>query len=236
MIQSLHTAASGMKAGQKKLDNIANNISNVNTTGYKQKRVTFTDALYQTILNPVEEDQDNNLQKGHGVLLSAVVKDFTMGSLESTDRDLDFAINGEGFFAVQTPDGIRYTRAGNCYTQTLDGVNYLVTANGNFVLDGNLERITVQDGELSSELGVFTFVNPEGLSEEGNNLYSTTAVSGDAQFIENAQVSRGFLENSNVDLTEQFTEMIKAQRAYQVSSRLVSISDEMEGIANNLRK
>ncbi|HHT93795.1 MAG TPA: flagellar hook-basal body protein [Clostridiaceae bacterium] len=236
MIQSLHTAASGMKAGQKKLDNIANNISNVNTTGYKQKRVTFTDALYQTILNPVEEDQDNNLQKGHGVLLSAVVKDFTMGSLESTDRDLDFAINGEGFFAVETEEGIKYTRAGNFYTTTIDNVNYLVTANGNFVLDENLERITVADGELSGDLGVFTFVNPEGLSEEGSNLYQVTEASGEAQQVNNAKVSRGFLEHSNVDLTEQLTEMIKAQRAYQVSSRLVSISDEMEGIANNLRR
>ena len=83
--------------------------------------------------------------------------------------------------------------------------------------------------------GVY-LVNPEGLSEEGSNLYQVTEASGEAQQVNNAKVSRGFLENSNVDLTEQFTEMIKAQRAYQVSSRLVSISDEMEGIANNLRR
>lgn len=237
MIQSLHTAASGMRAGQKKIDNIANNIANVNTVGYKQKRVNFTDALYQTMLNPVEEDQDNNLQRGHGVLVSSVVKDFTKGSYISTDRALDFAINGEGFFAVETEEGVRYTRAGNFYSQTVNGENYLVTANGNFVLDGEYNRITVNDeDELSSELGVFTFINPEGLSEEGNNLYQVTEVSGEAETVDNPKVSQGFLEQSNVDLTEQLTDMMRAQRAYQVASRLVTISDEMEGMANNLRR
>lgn len=236
MMQSLYTAATGMKTQQRNIDTIANNLSNVSTVGFKQKRVNFTDALYQTMLNPDREGQDNNLQRGHGSLISSITRDLTGGVITQTDRMLDFAINGQGFFAIETAEGTKYTRAGNFYTSAEDDASYLVTANGDYVLDSNLNRITVDGDTLSSELGVFTFINPEGLSEDGNNMYVETEASGAAQSSSDAGVMQGVLESSNVDMTDQLTEMIIAQRAYQVASRLVTISDEMESMANNLRR
>lgn len=236
MIQSLYSAATGMKTQQRNIDTIANNISNANTLGYKQKRVTFTDALYQTMLNPDVTGQDNNLQRGHGAIISSITRDLADGVMNKTDRMLDFAISGSGYFVIETAEGIKYTRAGNFYTLAENDNNYLVTGNGDYVLDGDLNRITVKDDNLSSELGVFSFLNTEGLMEDGNNLYTQTEVSGTALSTENAIVVQGALESSNVNMTDQITNMIIAQRAYQVASRIVTISDEMEGMANNLRR
>jgi flagellar basal-body rod protein FlgG len=248
MIQSLYTAASGMREQQKNIDTIANNIANINTTGYKRSRANFKDAIYSTMLRPVDGGDDLNLQQGHGVLMGSVTKDLRGSHLIKTENALDFSIVGEGFFAVDNGEQILYTRDGS-FKVSVEGDNtYLVTAEGYYVLSSNQERIEVVgnvndlavdlDGNIegqSVKIGVFNFSNASGLYEAGSNKYAVSESSGDAFLVENAQVQQYYLEGSNVDLTDELTAMIRAQRAYQAAARAISTADEMEGVANNIR-
>ena len=237
MIQSLYTAVSAMTAHQKNMDQLADNISNVNTTGFKGKTVGFKDALYRTMETPVQESEQNNLQQGHGVLVGDIKTAFTQGSLEQTDIKTDFALEGEGFFAVDSNEEIFYTRDGNFNIGIIDNTPYLVTKEGYYVLDQNRNRIVVYDGENISRMpGVFNFVNPQGLSSLGSNYYETTESSGQAQNGATSIVKQGYLESSNVSVTDQLTRMIRIQRAYQTAARAFTTADEMEGLANNIRR
>ncbi len=233
MVQSIHTAASGMKAQQNKIDNIANNIANVNTTAFKQAKVDFTDAIYQTMLSPDEGDRNNNLQRGHGVLISGFTKDYNSGNILETGNQYDFVIDGAGFFTIDSGEKIMYTRDGSF---DVNKDNFLVTKDGYYVLNDKLEKINTNNQDFKNEIGVSDFINPEGLISEGSNLLSASDASGDAFNIDNHDTKQYCLESSNVDLTMQLTDMIKAQRAYQAISRAVTLSDEMEGMANNLKR
>jgi len=248
MIQSLYTAASGMSAQQKNIDTIANNIANINTTGFKRSRANFQDAVYATLLRPVEGGEGLNLQQGHGVLLSSITRDMSQAQLINTENVLDFAIAGEGFFAVDTGEEILYTRDGSFKVSVENGRNYLVTGEGYYVLDSNQQRIEIEGNiaELavdaagfinggSVKIGVFNFPNAAGLYERGSNKYSVSEASGEAYLMENAEVKQYHLEASNVNLTDELAAMIKAQRMYQAAARAIATADEMEGIANNIR-
>ncbi|PKL35759.1 MAG: flagellar basal-body rod protein FlgG [Spirochaetae bacterium HGW-Spirochaetae-1] len=264
MMRSLWTAASGMVGQQFNIDTISNNLSNVNTTGFKKQRAEFEDLLYHTILmagTPATEvtEVPTGIQVGHGVKVAATQKMFEQGSLQSTENKLDLAMEGEGFFKIQLYDGsMAYTRDG---AFKIDSNRQVVTANGyllepplvlpeNFIMntlsisqDG---RVTVklvgeEDSVEVGQMEVYRFVNPAGLSSIGGNLYKTTPASGEEIAGQPgmdglAKVHQGFLEMSNVKVVEEMVNMIVAQRAYEVNSKAIQASDSMLGTAIGLKR
>ncbi|TEB11137.1 flagellar hook-basal body protein [Pelotomaculum propionicicum] len=254
MLRALNSAASAMNVQMQKMDIIACNVANVNTTAYKKDTAIFAEAASQEMNNygiPIS----NNVQQqtvGGGAMITAVVKNYTPGDVIKTDRPLDLAVNGEGFFKVVLPGGEeRYTRDGY-FTLNQDGS--LVTPTG-YTLEGvqlpaNPGKIvitqsgTVFTGEEGStteagQIQLYKFSSMTGLKPEGNNLYSL--VSGEAQAGVPGEdgygtVNQGCLETSNVDLLEETVNLIEAQRAYGFSSRVIKTADEMWGLANNMRK
>lgn len=265
MIRSLWTAATGMKAQQLNIDTISNNLANVNTNGYKTQRAEFKDLLYAAIKKTnLRDDQGApvNLEVGHGVMPSATTRDFRKGSLIETQNDLDFAIDGEGFFSVLLPnDQVRYTRDGS-FKLSVDGDEaMLVTSDGYMVLNEDDDAIIIENGMKDitvDQLGYITakdidgetvelgrlklinFMNPAGLLSEGQNLYSPTAASGEEYLLEpeemDSKVIQKYLEASNVQVVEEMVKMITAQRAYEINSKAIQVSDEMLQMANSLRR
>lgn len=261
MMISLYSAATGMSAQQFKLDTIANNLANVDTTGYKKIRAEFQDLVYQYIKNagtPTAGDSrlPTGLYVGHGVRLAATTRIFTLGNIEQTGNALDLAIAGDGFFQVQLQDGrIAYTRDGSF---KVDSEGNIVTSNGlalvpNIVVPTNAVAINVSpDGIVSAELqdgtiqnlGTITlvrFVNPAGLKSIGDNLFLATASSGEPIEGTPAQdgfgsIRQGYLEKSNVDVVREMVDMITAQRAYEFNSRAIQTADEMLRTATNLKR
>ena len=248
MIQSAYNARMGIMAQQKRVDTIANNIANINTYGFKSSRVDFKDMLYVALQGPAGV----NLQSGTGVRVAATTRSFEAGIPVQTDETLDFCLQGDGFFAVENGSGgTEYTRVGAFYTsQEADG-QYLVTGQGKYVLgaDGkriklpkNVKDITVsEDGKISADgkaVGTFklvTFTNKEGLEAVGDTSFAETAASGAPAPAKGVKVSQGYLEQSNVDLASEMTKLIRAQRAFALSSKAISMADDMDGVANNLR-
>ena len=264
MMRSLWTAASGMVSQQFNIDTIANNLSNVNTTGFKKNRAEFEDLIYQTLLmagTPATEVTEipTGIQVGHGVKTAATQKLFSQGSLQSTENKLDIALEGEGFFKVQLYDGsVAYTRDGSF---KVDSNRQVVTANGyllepplvlpeNFIMnslsisqDG---RVTVkiigdEDPIEVGQMEIYRFVNPAGLQSIGQNLYKTTPASGEEipgppGLNGMAKTHQGFLEMSNVKVVEEMVSMIVAQRAYEVNSKAIQASDSMLATAISLKR
>ncbi|MFZ5968909.1 MAG: flagellar basal-body rod protein FlgG [Bacillota bacterium] len=263
-MRALWTAASGMKAQQLNVDTISNNLANVNTTGYKKQRVEFKDLLYETLSrNTLSEGQGKpvNLEVGHGVMPMATLRSFTAGNLEQTNNDLDFAIDGDGFFVVRDEnDNLFYTRDGSFKLSVDDGAVNLVTSDGYFVqseggdidFGDDVKEISVAENgailvkregeEEYEELDVLTlvrFANPAGLESLGNNLYKQTAASGEAIEAEDGDAGRilqNFLETSNVQVVEEMVKLITAQRAYEINSKSIQTADQMLEQANNLRR
>ena len=253
MMQGTYTAALGIASQQQRLDTIANNLANVNTNGFKASRMDFKDALYQN-MQRVEQPQDAlNMRKGHGTLVSGSTRLFTQGQYLETGIDTNCYIEGEGFFMVQSPDGrTYYTRDGSFHRSSEQGGEYLVTAQGYYVLDQNGQRIRLEGTELTispegnlsdgtnrpayARLGIFTFPNQEGLTAVSNNLYAVSESSGAARPAgEETTVIQNVVEGSNVNLADEFSKLIRASRAMQLSSRALSTADEMDGTANSIR-
>ncbi len=264
MMRSLWTAASGMVGQQFNIDTVSNNLSNVNTTGFKKQRAEFEDLLYQTVLmagTPATEvtEVPTGIQVGHGVKVAATQKMFEQGSLQATENKTDIALEGEGFFKVQLFDGsMAYTRDGSF---KIDSERQLVTSNGYLmeppiVLPDNFIHNSLsisQDGRITVKLigeddpvevgimEVYRFVNPAGLQSIGGNLFKTTAASGEEiagrPAIDGmARLHQGFLEMSNVKVVEEMVNMIVAQRAYEVNSKAIQTSDSMLGTAIGLKR
>lgn len=251
-MQAIHTAALGMKTQQTRIDNIANNIANINTAGYKSSTVNFKDALYTLIDNPDGTDSEaSNLLRGSGVLTGSISTDFSDGSVDFTGQALDFAIRGDGFFVLSSANGERYyTRNGNFAISHEGQNNYLVTNDGYYVLNRDGGRINLpddsssinvtEDGVLysedgwSSSLGIVSFTNPDGLISTGGSRYQTTEVSGEATASGGFSVVQSALENSNVDLAKELTLLMRTQRAYSFASNALRTADSMEGLANNI--
>lgn len=247
MIRSLYSGASGMSAQQKNIDTIANNIANINTAGYKKNRVQFKDSLYSAMANP--ENANETILVGSGVLVGKTSKIYTEASYKETENALDLSILGEGFFAVEDENGvISFTRDGSFSASEFDGELYLVNSDGNFVLDENMDRIVLEgnssdilihkNGEIADagvKIGVVNFPNADGLIAVGGNLYTQSEASGDYFNMEQPEIKQKMLESSNVSVAEEMTELIRAQRAYQIASKAVTTADEMEALANNLR-
>lgn len=260
MIRSLFTAASGMQAENLNIDVIANNLANVNTTGYKKSRAEFEDLLYQTLREPgarstISTEIPTGVQVGLGVKPVAVNRVFTQGNFKETGNSLDVVIEGEGFFQVTLPDGnIAYTRGGSF---SKDSTGRIVTnegyplepsisipADATAITIGNDGTITVtRPGETTAtEVGTIQlakFVNPAGLKSLGKNLFTNTQSSGDpiqgTPGLEGfGTISQGFQEMSNVDMVEELVNMIVAQRSYETNARTIKASDEMLQRAINL--
>ncbi|ULQ60072.1 flagellar basal-body rod protein FlgG [Brucepastera parasyntrophica] len=264
MVRSLWTAATGMNGQQANIDTIANNLSNVNTTGFKKQRVEFEDLIYQTVRTagtPATEDTITpvGVQMGHGVKVASTLRMFDQGSLQNTGNISDVAIQGEGFFRVLQYDGsYAYTRDGSF---KIDADRQLVTSNGLKVLpeitfpEGYIpERITVtQDGRVTAyvndldeplDIGIielYRFQNSAGLSAVGENLFKQTPASGIA--IAGRPGTEGFgktihkfLEMSNVSTVSEMVNMIVAQRAYEFSSKAIQTTDSMLGTAAGLKR
>ena len=257
MYEAVFIAATGLRHQQARMDTIANNIANVNSAAYKTVRLDFKDALYTAGVVPAKPrtpEPEGNQQKGHGVMVTAITKDYRPGSLQTTDNPLDFAIQGEGFFEIGDLDGsIVYTRNGSFH---LDDAGYIVTGDGAWVHDVRGERIRVpegtdriiarMDGRLSFEddfeetasatLGVYKFRNLMGLTSAGNGNYAESVASGEKAPAAEAKIRQGALEMSNVSLAEEMTRIIRTQRAFQLASRALKTADDMEGIANNMKR
>jgi len=262
MLRSLRTAALGMSTQQAGVDNIANNLANANTTGYKRSTIVFQDLLYQTIRSGGQGARNGvappaSLQVGHGAAAIASVRNFAQGGLIQTDNPLDLAINGDGFLQVRRPDGsIAYTRDG---TLTLSANGQIVTQTGlpiepNITIPPEAIQIQIdQDGIVRvymqgeaeplelGQLELARFVNPGGLKPLGGNLFEQTVASGEPFISTPGQeglgtIRQGFLEISNVDVVQEMVNLITAQRAYEINSKMVTSSDEMLQIANNIKR
>ena len=253
MNQALWVAKTGLDAQQTRMAVVSNNLANVNTTGFKQGRAVFEDRLYQNVRQSGgQTSQDTMLPSGMnlgtGVRVVATEKLFTQGSLLQTDNSMDVAINGRGFFQIQTPNGdIAYTRDG---AFQVDDQGQLVTSSGYIVDPG----ISIPDGAQSITIGndgivtvklagqsattqvgtlqIADFINPVGLQPVGENLYIETAASGSPQPGTPGQdglgtLAQGALESSNVNVVSELVNMIETQRAYEMNSKAISTNDRM---------
>jgi flagellar basal-body rod protein FlgG len=260
MNPALRTAATGMAAQQTRTEVIANNLANVNTTGFKRSRAQFEDLLYQNMQGPqVLGSSESNtapaIQVGRGTRLAGIQRLHSQGALEATNRSLDVAIDGEGFFPVQMPGGqTAYTRDGS-FQISDQGV--LVTSDGYQIGTGikipeDATEVTISaTGVVSASKGVGTeseelgrielarFANPSGLQSMGQNLYAATPASGEAttgypQDDGMGRLVQGQLEGSNVEIVQEMVDMISAQRAYELNSKAVKAADEMSQTATEM--
>ncbi len=248
---SLYSAATGMEAQQLNLNTIANNLANVNTTGFKRSKIEFQDLLYQKPRSAGAEAAGGNViptgtEIGTGARVAATSKVFTQGQVTQTGKELDIAIQGDGFFEVQRPDGTTaYTRDGSF---NLNASGQVVTSDGLPVLSGfqavptgttsisvaETGEVTVEgpSGSQTYRISLTRFANPAGLKSLGGNLYEETNASGTPEQGNPGeqgfgQVLQRYLEGSNVNIVEEMVNLIVAQRAYEINSKSIQTSDEM---------
>ncbi len=259
-MRSLWTSTTGMSAQNLNMDVIANNLANVSTTGFKKSRADFQDLLYQIMKVPgsptsADTKSPTGIQVGLGVKPAAITKIFTTGDIVQTNNTLDVAIEGQGFFQVLLPDGnTAYTRAGNL---KLDGEGRITTSDGypiqpEITIPEDAREVTIGDtGVVSAILGSDTtstelgnldlvdFINESGLIAIGRNLFRETEASG-AAIVGTpgtdgiGTLLQGYIEQSNVNLVEEMTQMITTQRAYEINSKVITTSDEMMKTVSNM--
>lgn len=262
MMRALNTAGTGMIAQQHNLDVIANNLANVNTTGFKQQRAEFQDLMYENLrtagsktggayLSPV------SLQIGLGTAFTATAPNMMQGSVNQTSNPLDMAISGDGFFKVLLPNGsVAYTRDGSF---KIDASGKLVTTDGYYVqpevtIDPTYTNVHVStDGKVTATapgssatvdvgpIKINTFVNPAGLNRLGQNLYQESSASGNASEKVPGEtgagtIMGGYLEASNVQVVDEMVKMITAQRAYEINSKAIQTADDMLNVVNQLKR
>jgi flagellar basal-body rod protein FlgG len=263
MIRALYTAASGMTAQQMNVDNIAHNLANANTQGYKARRSQFQDLLYQTVLQPGAQASQQTviptgLQVGLGTRAASNEIVFSQGAFSETDNPLDLVIQGRGFFQVRRSSGeLAYTRAGSFH---LDRDGNVVTSDGDplepqITLPSDAQNITIaKDGTVSytqpnqtsaqqaGQIMIASFQNPAGLNSLGGNLYAPTDASGDSTVGTPGgqeglgSLMQGYVEQSNVSIVEEFIGLIQAQRGYEANSKVVQAADNMYQQVNNMTR
>ena len=261
-MRALDIAATGMQAQQLNVEVISNNIANLNTTGFKRQRAEFQDLLYQDIRRPGDNSSDQNtivpvgVQIGIGVKTAAVYRINQQGNLSQTQNPLDLAIQGQGYFQVQLPSGqTAYTRAGSLQ---LNASRQIVTADGylllpNITIPQGTTSVTVDaSGEVLAsvagqtapqnvgQITLAVFPNPAGLVASGQNLLQQTQASGTPQvqnpgLNETGVLQQGFLETSNVDIVTEITNLITAQRAYDMNSKVIQTADQMQQTLSNMK-
>lgn len=262
MIRALWTAASGLTAQQMNIDTISNNLANLNTTSYKRAQADFQDLMYQTYRSPGTSSSSGSIyptgiEVGHGTRLVAIQKQFTQGDFKQTQNPLDMAVEGDGFFQMIQPSGeLAYTRGG-AFKRDREG--RIVNSEGyvlepEILIPSDAKEVTVgADGTVSvlstgdtepTEIGniqLVRFVNPAGLRSLGRNLYLPSPASGEAELGTAGSdgfgtIMQGFLEMSNVDVVNEMINLIVSQRAYEVNSKVIQATDEMLGMANNVKR
>ena len=261
MIRALYTAASGMNAQQANIDNVAHNLANVNTTGFKKSRVEFEDLVYQRTKaagSPTSQEAEAPIasETGLGTRIVGTARNFATGNLRSTSNPLDLAIEGNGFLQVQMPGGeTGYTRSGTLH---LNGQGQLVTGEGMLIqpaitIPANASSVSIsKDGIVSvsvtgqppqqvGTLELANFQNPAGLEARGGNVFAATTASGDPQTgVPGSDglgtLAQGFVEDSNVSVVEEMVNMILGQRAYEANSRVIRAADEMLQQVNSLSR
>ena len=262
MFRALYTGASGMMAQQLNLDNVANNLANSSTSGFRRRRLQFQDLIYQNVVMPgsaaTQQTTSDGLQVGLGVRSAASEIIQAQGDIQSTGNPLDLTIKGQGFFQIRLQSGeIAYTRSGTFH---LDSQGNVVTAQGDplepaitipadatSITIGNDGTVTVsqpgqQNAQQVGNIQLVMFPNPGGLNSVGDNLYLATTASGDpisgtpggAEGLGTLQ--QGALEQSNVNVVEEFIQMILAQRSYEANSRVVQAADDMFQQLNNMSR
>lgn len=262
MLKAMRTAASGMIAQQMNVDNIANNLANLNTTGFKRSKIEFQDVLYQNLRNPgtataLGAQVPTGLAIGYGARAVATVRQYSAGDLQMTGNPLDLAISGDGFFQFQHPDGSTvYSRDG---ALKISAEGRIVNSDGYYLLpeitlpedtssisigrDGVVEVLQAgqDDPAEVGQIELARFVNPSGLLALGRNVLQVTSASGDPIIdipTQNGlgQLDQGSLEMSNVQVVDEMINMIVAQRAYEMNSKAIQTADDMASIANNLKR
>lgn len=263
MLRSMYSGISGMRGFQTKLDVIGNNIANVNTAGFKKGRMTFQDMMSQTSQGAQAAEGQrggvNPIQVGLGSQIGSIDNIHTQGFLQSTGRGLDLAIEGDGFFVVEGGEGLKYTRTGNFY---LDDAGDIVDENGNYLQSTTSNQMNIPENAQSFSIAengtvnyvdengttqdagrvrLVNFANPEGLEKVGGNLYHASAnsgapVEGEPGVGGLGSLKPGTLEMSNVELAEEFTEMIVSQRGFQANTRIITTSDEILQELVNLKR
>ena len=253
-----------MYAQQKNIEIIANNIANVNSTGFKKAKAEFQDLMYQQVPlsaysndnNGISEMSSDYIYVGNGVKVASAQKLFLQGDLAETGNPMDIAINGEGFFQVLKPDGTyAYTRDGN-FKINSDGIivntaGYRLipevtldetTRNVTFARNGEIQAIdSNENSRMVDEISLVKFINPAGLKPIGDNLYVETEYSGPPIYGQPGtegfgEIFQGYMESSNVDIVEEMINMITAQRAYELNSKTVKTIEEMMTIVNQLKR
>jgi flagellar basal-body rod protein FlgG len=262
MIRALYTAASGMTAQQANIDNVAHNLANANTAGFKKAHVEFADLVYDQSRVPgsptsTTAEAPIGIETGLGVRVVATARDFGRGNLRSTNAPLDIAIEGDGFFQVQLPSGeIGYTRTGSFHLNA-DGA--LVTSEGyqvepQITIPANATSVSISrqgvisvsipgqaGGQQVGTLELASFQNPAGLRAMGGNMFQASTASGEPQVgaagdDSRGTVAQGFVEDSNVSVVEEMVNMILGQRAYEANSKVIKAADEMLQQVNTLAR
>ncbi|MVB09756.1 Flagellar basal-body rod protein FlgG [Caprobacter fermentans] len=234
MMTSFYTATAGAIAQEQKMDVTSNNIANASTQGYKPDKVSFADLLYTGVHG---RETANSLKVGHGDRLDKTDTVFTQGSVQKTNRSLDYALPSENaFFAVRCTDGtVRFTRNGGFQlSENADGGFFLADSQGGVVLDSDGNAISVKNENDPQNVGVYSFKNCDGLKKTGGNYLEETAASGLAS-VSKVKPIQGSIEESTVDLADEMTAMISAQKAFAFNAKILSISDNTMQTVNNLR-
>jgi len=261
MIKALNTAASGMRAQEEHVNVISNNIANVNTNGFKRERAEFEDLLYQTVRESGARSSASTqynipVQIGTGSKFAGISRDFKVGNPQITNNPFDLMINGDGFFGLLQDNGsVTFSRDGSF---NVDAQGTLVNKNGLKLFPGitvppNTNSVSINaNGDVQAfvngqvepssigKIPLFAFVNPGGLTAIGGNQYKESIGSGPAQQIaagegEVGKIMQGALESSNVSIMNEMTDMIKAQRAYEMNSKIMGMADQMLQTVNNIR-
>jgi len=258
MLRAFSTAATGMTAQQIMVDVIANNLANINTTGFKRSQIDFQDLLYIKMQESGTEvasgvNSPGGLEVGSGVRAASTIKVFTLGEFQNTGRKLDIAIRGDGFLQVTLPNGdLRYTRDG---ALQINANGQLVTTTGysiepaitvptdavsiDIAKDGGVNVSAAGTSSVVGTIQLVRFPNPSGLTNEGDNLLAetqasgtpTTGTAGESGF---GAIQAGFLEKSNVQMVTELVNLITAQRAYEINSRAIKAGDDMLRTANSI--
>lgn len=232
MIKAFYTGVNGANSNQNYLDVISNNMSNIQTTGYKKSKSEFSDLMYTNIRGA--QGENTQLKSGSGSRLEKIDILFNQGAPYRTDSLTDFAITGDGFFAISYEDEIFFTRDGSFQVTNMDDGNYLMYQGG-YVLDNNEEYILLENLEDEINVGVYEFANNSDLQRSGDNLFQISNEDAEYNLSENSKVMRGYLEASTVEVSEEMVKLLQTQRAFQLNSSVIKTADEIEQTINSLK-